>query len=581
MKHFKIINILFILLFISSCQLSKTDQENDAIFKSIKKVYELKEDGSITYHYQHQLKYITHLSFNRLYGESFIIFNPNYQELKFKEVETTTVDGRIIPSPENAFNEVLPRFAAGVPDYNHLREMVVTHTGLELGCVVDFDYEINSKAGYLPFLNENILLQERVPVENLEIIVKVPNEIDLNYKLLNHTNQAKIDKKDGYKTYSWTFKNLAGETYERNQPHDQAFVPRLLFSSVNMEQALETVINTKKDPLSNQMKGFVKKSISEQEKEIEIIRELQKMVNNDLNEIHIPLEYSAYSTRSLQDVWNSNSGTSIEKIILLNEFIQNASLKSEIIYALPADYYDEKLGIVNGTGHFYILTNLNGEETIIATDPHQSNNLALNLKNSVLLNMDGTAVSLPVSESEVAPEFSAKGEFSLNESGDLSGKLNIIVKGLKNPYLDFLEDAESAKQVIKSVSSGKSIENFEVIKFDQNESETQANIKLDEIWKNQGNYYFFNLPASNYGIQGEHLPNMYQNRKTLLQLSESINESYNFSIQLPDSIIMVAPIIKELTNSVGEVKINIQAENQVIQISKQLKINESTITPEE
>ena len=79
MKHFKIINILFILLFISSCQLSKTDQENDAIFKSIKKVYELKEDGSITYHYQHQLKYITHLSFNRLYGESFIIFNPNDQ----------------------------------------------------------------------------------------------------------------------------------------------------------------------------------------------------------------------------------------------------------------------------------------------------------------------------------------------------------------------------------------------------------------------------------------------------------------------------------------------------------------------
>lgn len=581
MKHFKIINIFIILLILSSCQLNKTEEENDAIFKSIKKIYELKEDGTIIYHYQHKLKYITHLSFNRAYGESFIVYNPNFQELKINKAETTMTDGKIVPSPENAFNEVLPRFAAGVPDYNHLREMVVTHTGLELGCVVDFDYEVHSKAAYLPFLNENILLQERVPVENLEIIVKVPSGIELNYKLLNSNSKAEIEEKEGYKMYSWTFYDLDGTTYERNQPHDQSFAPRLLFSNVNMAQALETLVNKQKDPLSNQMKGFVKKSISEKDKEIQIIRELQKLVHHDLNEIHIPIEYSAFSTRTLQDVWNSNSGKSIEKIVLLNEFIKNASLSSEIIYALPADYYDENLGVINETGHFYILTTIDEEETIISTDPHQSNNLALNLKNSVLLNMDGKPLSLPILETEINSEFSAKGEFSLSESGDLSGKLNITLKGLKNPYLDFLEDAKSAKQIIKSVSPGNSIEDFEVVKFDQNESETQAEIKLNEIWKNQDNYYFLTLPASNYGIKGEHLPNMYQDRKTPLQLSECINEMYKFSIQLPDSITFVAPeITKGLTNTIGEVKISIAIENQTVQILKQLKINESTITPE-
>lgn len=101
------------------------------------------------------------------------------------------------------------------------------------------------------------------------------------------------------------------------------------------------------------------------------------------------------------------------------------------------------------------------------------------------------------------------------------------------------------------------------------------------MWTNQNNYYFLTLPESNYGIKGEHLPNMYQNRQTPLQLSDCINESYNFSVQLADSISLVAPkITKELANSAGEVKISIALENQIIQISKQLKINQSTITPE-
>jgi len=244
MKIMKIKHIIYFIAIVflaGSCQKSTTEEPNDALFKSIKKVYELNPDGSMNYHYQHELKYITHFSFNRLYGESFIIYNPNFQELTFNKVETTMADGKVVKAPENAFNMVLPRFAAGAPAFNHLREMVVTHTGLELGCTVDFDYEIHSESGYLPFLNKNIILQEQVPVENLEIVVKVPEGTELNYKLVNIDGQVKTTQKDGYTQYTWSFENINNKVYESNQPQDQSHLPRLIFTDATMAEALKQV----------------------------------------------------------------------------------------------------------------------------------------------------------------------------------------------------------------------------------------------------------------------------------------------------------------------------------------------------
>ncbi|MFO7827527.1 MAG: hypothetical protein R6V23_02795, partial [Bacteroidales bacterium] len=60
MKIKNIINLIAIVLLIGSCQKSTTEKQNDAVFKSIKKVYELKPDGSMIYQYEHKLKYITH-----------------------------------------------------------------------------------------------------------------------------------------------------------------------------------------------------------------------------------------------------------------------------------------------------------------------------------------------------------------------------------------------------------------------------------------------------------------------------------------------------------------------------------------
>ena len=104
---------------------------SEAEFGKLSKAYTLHADGSQEMRVQKELTLFTHAAMNRVYGESFIIYNPEFQTLKIHDSYTRQKDGTIVKTPENAFVEVLPSVAADAPAYNGLKEMVVVHTGLD------------------------------------------------------------------------------------------------------------------------------------------------------------------------------------------------------------------------------------------------------------------------------------------------------------------------------------------------------------------------------------------------------------------------------------------------------------------
>lgn len=109
---------------------------SEAEFGKLSKAYTLHADGSQEMRVQKELTLFTHAAMNRVYGESFIIYNPEFQTLKIHDSYTRQKDGTIVKTPENALLEVLPSVAADAPAYNGLKEMVVVHTGLELGATI-------------------------------------------------------------------------------------------------------------------------------------------------------------------------------------------------------------------------------------------------------------------------------------------------------------------------------------------------------------------------------------------------------------------------------------------------------------
>ena len=135
MKYIKSLFLFSIFYLQSSILLFSQDENYDAVYLQIIKEYTLNPDGSMDYRYVKKQKLQTYRSFHSLYGETFIVYDPDFQSLKINDVHTIMADVKKVTAPANAFNEVLPGFAANAPAYNKLREMVITHPGTERGAV--------------------------------------------------------------------------------------------------------------------------------------------------------------------------------------------------------------------------------------------------------------------------------------------------------------------------------------------------------------------------------------------------------------------------------------------------------------
>lgn len=186
---------------------------SEAEFRKLSKSYTLRADGSQEVRVQKELTLFTHAAMNSLYGETFIVYDPDFQKLEIHESYTRQKDGNVIKTPANALVEVLPSAAANAPAYNRLKEMVVVHTGLELGATIVLDYSIVSKAGYLPELDVCCPVKELSPIKEYTFRLNVPAGKAVHYELLNASAKPAITQGSGMKTFTWTLKDVKPRPY--------------------------------------------------------------------------------------------------------------------------------------------------------------------------------------------------------------------------------------------------------------------------------------------------------------------------------------------------------------------------------
>ena len=255
---------------------------SEAEYGKVSKAWTLHADGSQDYRSSMELTLFTHTAMNSTYGESFIVYNPDFQTLKIHSSYTRQKDGTIVKTPDNAFVEVLPRFAADAPAYNQLKEMVVVHTGLELGATIYLDYSIITKPGYYPALDINERLQETSPVKECKVSISVPENSPLAWQLLGSDAKASQATRNGAKEVSWTLRNLPASSREAFLPQNQDGIPRLIASSYSSnKEALSTLnkrFNTSGNYESKTFGSYITEKATSDEEKVNAIR--NHVVNN-------------------------------------------------------------------------------------------------------------------------------------------------------------------------------------------------------------------------------------------------------------------------------------------------------------
>jgi hypothetical protein len=499
------------------------------------------------------IRYNTHVSFNRLYGETFIMYNPLQQQLKINEAYTVQADGNKVTTPPNAFNEVLPRFAAGAPAHNHLREMVVTHTGLELGATAYLDYTLHSKTGYMPELDRCLALQEESPVKEYRITVTVPDAKKLNYQLHGAKANPAITKKDGATRYEWIFKNVPASSRELYQPEDRRNVPHLIFSTwASQQAALQWLANQMNTGDIKEIQAvFGKIPVKEDDGTDPLYRltNAYRHLTNNIAYTPIPAEYAGYRFRDAEQVVKQACGTAGEKAALLMAIAKDLGTDARPVAVYPS-FVDGSAGSLHAVADIAVAVKAGENDFIMSPVQYSGNCLSVSRPNWRYVPMTG------------------------NNAEITAQNCNHLVM-----YMEMVADPQQIKTSGYSTATVGNCAATDIINVEDREKHKSGSLPVT----GDDEYFGFTLPDAPGGANSWALPYLASQRTTTLEIPYPVVETYSYTIWAQaDYELMNREMTVEKKNDIGTVSIQIEKHAlNYYKITRRLNLCKSVITPAE
>ena len=577
MKKLIYLPILILIFSFQSCSDKKDAPKNvdismfpdaESVFLNLEKEFTLNEDGSSEYHETKSIKLLSYKSFNNLYGETFIVYNPDFQTLKINTSKTEQENGNIVEAPENAFNIVLPAFAAKFPYANKIHEMVATHTGLEKNAIINFDYTLKSKKGFIPGISFSEVLNQSSPIKNLKIVVNIPEKENLNFELLNSSVKPEMTTGNGKKTYTWIFTDIPEYSIENFQnPANQLL---LIFNTSTVEKQRDIFVSqsaftSQADQL---LKNKTLESVKDCKDQNEKIIKLQNEVVNNLVLKDVPLKFLNFTIRPIESVWKNNIATPAEKAILLSKMLEICEIPNQIISVLPT--YGIKAQSLNNIEDYYILIK-NPEPIHISPVRINSNNLTTEIDGKNILNLS-TKESSFHNNLSATKTIEATGNFMFANDKSIKGNISASFSNYANPYLKLIADKEFALTLFPVQGKNTIETNTSTL------SKINYAVEQKSAFRERAHYLFWTIPYSNSGLASMHLELLNTKRQTVLELPNTLKETYKYTVELGTKFKpAIQAVSLEKKYAFGSYSLKITPNGNKITIEKSVEITKKRI----
>lgn len=579
----------------------------DAVYEDILHEYVLQSDGTVVYNYAHKLKLLTPFAFTRAYGESFITYNPTWQKLDILRSVTTMRDGQKVESPYNAFNEVLPRYAHAGEPFTHLREMVVTHTGIEAGAVVDFAYQITTKAGMFPGLMGAVRCGEREHIVHMFIRVKVPRGTDLAWAFARDDTPVTVTEDGEYTVYTWERNHIPMIEDEEAQPPLSHYAPVLYFSTVGYDALPPHVLGGTQDaPLPAPVMEEVERVQADVPDMLDRALQLRRWVATRIAGMNGPLDILGFQARPPVETVLSNVGSSLDRAVLLAQMCRAAgieavpvlfshdivssgiAIQSEARGDSRIDHIRPGLQPLLPSLHLFphaavMCRNISDGQQLVLDPVHAAQDGPLPEQYlGVYLPLERpTPEPTPYTQGTVLTEASTASEWTLSDELTVSGKTRVRVNGVSSMVFSPDRFKTQAAGALSDAGQGMKGEAGEVETHASGESECELSVTSVSPLEERGGFMDFRIPHAPGGITELALPVGDANRTTPVDLPSRMQESCRLVLNLPDGVRAVSiPGEIEISNNVGSLRSVIKADGGTVTVTRTLTFSVKRVMPE-
>lgn len=497
--------------------------QTDATLNDVTESYTLKSDGAIDYDYSKSMTFHSNFSFFSLFGETFIVYNPEFQTLKIDKAYTVQKDGTRINFPANAFNEVLPSGAANSAAYNGLKEMVVTQTGLEAGATSYLSYTLTSKPESMPTLDyDKVLAVPGANITKYVVSVTLPEGKELHWSLTG-SNVKPVVKGN---TYTWTFHNIPAAPTEAFAAADCPGIPHLAFTTAgSLEEALRPFTMETRDICRVPQQILQDKTTPEQK-----IEAVQSFIINNIALGHVDPALTGYALRQCNDVLESAFGTEPEKAAAMAKMLRGEGIDAQVVVMMPKGTEAKSIPsikkyLVKAGGKYYSATEKGEYPAALYADRNDFYDLGGNLQS-------------------VAPA-----ALTINASAQIA----VSAKG-----------AELKSSDCKAVPAGVSVKVANGGKVEKADS-----------------YYVYTLPGVSGGVDALGLTRLNSQRKNPVEIKYPVAETCEYTLNLDGLTALTKSNSVSLKNNAGSVDMTINAAGSKVTVKRSIKLSKSVYTTAE
>lgn len=502
--------------------------EKDAIYKLISESYTLNTDGSTEFRKRTELQIFTRMTFDH-FGETFITYNPDFQELIINEAYTIRKDGSKVETPENAFNPMLPEGCTKCERLNGIRTMVVTHTALEYDAVIVLDYTIRSKNFFFQELLEKVDLQEEVPVEKYVVSVTTPDYKPAKFVLngkLSYTETENTDK--GMKTTVMTFTNLPEyPTDEYIFPGDYKAVTFYTMDELHHIVGKIAQQNAMQNFSNQIITDFFHSRFTEEMTEMDKVLYVRDYIHDHIRTNHVDAKVLNYMFASPSYVWSSNCALPIEKNILLARVLQSLGFEAQFVF-LSETLTEDPTSMVYvkvGETFYYISADEVEDLSLYVLHPRNS-----------FIGLDGQQWS----QEKIDVNVDVAADIIVEDGNMAAPKVVVKRKNVQSPMTETLRPQEIGV----------------------------AKVAVSQL---TGNYYELTIDNGNYGTQVRSV-NIHNDR-TYDVCTDGAVEKYAYTVKLPANVrILTKSVHKEITVEKAKLQIDVQIDGQTVTITRQLSL---------
>lgn len=515
----------------------------EAEYQKLSKSYTLHADNRQEFRCVMELTLLTHTAMNSTYGETFIVYDPQIQMLRINKAYTRQKDGTIVRLPDNAFVEVLPSAAVDAPAFNHLKEMVVIHTGLELGATIVLDYSILTRPGGIkePLEIYEPLLQSS-PVKEFILTVNHPKDAPFTYSIANAADNHQERTDDNHQTTSWTWRDLPAASREPGvsvRNGDQPYFMGTTSSSIStalqpLQKQYEQLYGEGNPVIASITEGLIEGQANEAGE----IRAILDYVYG-LDQVAVTLPMSHYSCRPIDEIISDAYGTDLEKSLLLAALLNEAGFNAEPIMAFQTKAEQglcrpaiEQVATYCRWGDQSLLLGPNSYERP-SVDPERQ-----------------TLLSLTTGQPVKIPAF---------QESRIEGDITIT-----------LQNGEAKTTGHYQVSN-------DLLPYFPDSTIQEGHASIERV---AGSFHILTLPDAPQGVATLGYGRLNSRRETNLLLPRIIDERYTTTI-IPqnDLELRTPPREKQIENKVGKLTIRISQEEDRVIVERRLTIHQRLITP--